>query len=126
MAHARTRYYTGDRNIVAAARIYCAENDALEQLCKLYENLPDHLAMAVFERMEIAKQQALKHQATTMIGVIAKARMIAAGALFDVDPLIVSTIEDLLVVCPAPRIRRWARERASVTLTLEDRVSIVS
>lgn len=117
MAHAKTRYYTGDRDIVAAARAYCAENSALEQLCELYEDLPDHLAMAVFERMEAAKQQALKHQATTIAGVIAKARMVAVGAVFDVDPLIISTIEDLLAVCPAARIRRWTRTRASVTLT---------
>jgi hypothetical protein len=117
MAHAKTHYYTSERNIVAAARAYCAENDALEQLCELYEDLPDHLAIALFERMEAAKQQALKHPATTMIGVIAKARMVAAGGLFDVDPLIISTIEDLLAVYPTPRIRRWTRTRASVTLT---------
>ena len=117
MAQARTHYYTGDRNIVAAARAYCAENNALEQLCELYEDLPDHLAMVIFERMEAAKQRAVKHQAATMIGVIAKARMVAVGELFDVDPLIVSTIEDLLAVCAAPPIRRWTRALGSVRLT---------
>ena len=92
MAHAGTRYYTGDRNIVAAARAYCAENAAFAQLCELYEDLPDHLTMAVFDRMATAKQRALKHQATTMAGVIATAHMVATGELFEVDPLIVSTI----------------------------------
>jgi len=117
MAHAGPRYYTGDRNIVAATRAYCAENDALEQLCALYEDVPDHLATAVFDRMAAAKQQALKRQASTMAGVIAKAQMIAVGELFDVDPLIVSAIEDLLAVYQAPRISRWTRMRASVKLT---------
>jgi|SRR5271157_4032137 len=114
MAHAGTRYYTGDRNIVAAARAYCAENAALEQLCELYESMPDHLATVVFDRMAAAKQRALKHQSTTMAGVIAKARMVVAGELFDVDPLIVSAIEDLLAVYQAPRIPRGTRVCAPV------------
>jgi hypothetical protein len=107
MAHAGPRYYTGDRNIVAAARAYCAETAALARLCVLYENLPDPRAGEIFDRMTAAKRRALRHPSTTMAGVIAKARMVAAGELFDVDPLVVSAIEDLLAVYPAPRISRW-------------------
>jgi hypothetical protein len=107
MAHAGPRYYTGDRNIVAAARAYCAETVALTRLCELYDDLPDLRAGEIFNRMAAAKQRALRHPSTTMAGVIAKARMVAAGELFDVDPLIVSAIEDLLAVYPAPRISRW-------------------
>jgi hypothetical protein len=107
MAHAGPRYYTGDRNIVAAARAYCADTAALTRLCELYEDLPDLQAEALFSRMTAAKQRALRHPSTTMAGVIAKARMVAAGELFDVDPLVVAAIEDLLTVYPAPRNSRW-------------------
>ena len=118
MAHAGPRYYTGDRNIVAAARVYCAETAALARLCALYENLPDPQAGAVFERMTAAKQRALRHPSTTMAGVIAKARMVAAGELFDVDPLVVSAIEDLLAVYPAPHNSRWTCVRPPVKVML--------
>jgi hypothetical protein len=118
MAHAGPRYYTGDRNIVAAARAYCAETAALTRLCELYDDLPDRQAEALFSRMTAAKQRALRHPSTTMAGVIAKARMVAAGELFDVDPLVVSAIEDLLAVYPAPRISRWTCARPPVKVML--------
>ena len=118
MAHAGPRYYTGDRNIVAAARAYCAESAALARLCELYDDLPDLQAEALFSRMTAAKQRALRHPSTTMAGVIAKARMVAAGELFDVDPLVVSAIEDLLAVYPAPRISRWTCGRPPVNVIL--------
>jgi hypothetical protein len=102
------------RFFCSASPELCVETAALTRLCELYDDLPDPQAEALFSRMTAAKQRALRHPSTTMAGVIAKARMVAAGELFDVDPLVVSAIEDLLAVYPAPRISRWTCVRPPV------------
>ena len=98
MAQAKQRPNTPKRTLVAVAAGYCADAEELDRLCEQYGDLPDDLAGACFERMKVAKRRALRFRAATMEGVAAKARMVAAGELFDVDPLIASTIRDLLAV----------------------------
>ena len=121
MAQAETLLSPHDRRIIAAAAAYFAGNAAIERLCGQYDDVPPELAEPCYRQMQAAKRRALRCSAATMAGVIAKARMIEAGELLDVDPLIESAIRDLLAVqerssptwqasssCPALKLVPWS------------------
>jgi hypothetical protein len=110
MAHAGHRYSTSDHKILAAAKIYLAENKALDELCARYDTLPDSLAGAVLDRMQEAKHQALQQRPTSMVGVMALARMARADGFFEADPLTTAIVRGLLRVYRLPQQPRLPRQ----------------
>lgn len=89
---------SADNTLIAAEHAYCREFNILEQLHQIYENVPDDVVHHIRDRVGRAKLLAIQTPAENWAGVMAKARMCKAGELFDVDPLMISLVTDLLAI----------------------------
>jgi hypothetical protein len=89
---------SADNTLIAAEHAYCREFNVLEQLHQIYEDVPEDVLNHIRDRVRRVKLLAIQTPAENWAGVMAKARMCKAGDLFDVDPLMISLVTDLLAI----------------------------
>lgn len=93
MPKAVLTYRRNPRLARAAARCRDAEK-AVNRLCELYDDLPDHLMAPLSDRQHAARDIAIQIPARTIADVVAKASI--AVCVEDVDTLSKEVMLDLL------------------------------